>query len=197
MFHRQTQMFNAANFPRSIFHIKSCKQRDNWVGPEYYLSQWCWSLWLWPLKWYRFQCWFPLLPVIIQLNIPTVGCIFHTANRLSQSHKVCICSHMLTLVPHSPIFLPRRWRRHFPPKRQIYSLQPSAHAGSSLANFSTLKTEAILSSETSVHTRSTVCSHLLTLVPRSRIFLPWKLRRYFPPKRRFTQDLQSAAICSR
>jgi hypothetical protein len=37
------------------------------------------------------------------------------------------------------------------------SLQPPAHAGSSLANFSTLKMEAICSSETSVHTRSTRC----------------------------------------
>jgi hypothetical protein len=35
------------------------------------------------------------------------------------------------------------------------SLQPPAHAGSSLADFSTLKMEAICSSETSVHTRST------------------------------------------
>jgi hypothetical protein len=34
-------------------------------------------------------------------------------------------------------------------------MQPPAHAGSSLADFSTLKMEAILSSETSVHTRST------------------------------------------
>jgi hypothetical protein len=34
-------------------------------------------------------------------------------------------------------------------------LQPPAHAGSSLADFSTLKMEAIRSSETSVHTRST------------------------------------------
>jgi hypothetical protein len=34
------------------------------------------------------------------------------------------------------------------------------------------------------------CTHMLTLVPRSRIFLPWRLRRYVPPKRRFTQDLQ-------
>jgi hypothetical protein len=33
-------------------------------------------------------------------------------------------------------------------------LQPPAHAGSSLADFSTLKMEAISSSETSVHTRS-------------------------------------------
>jgi hypothetical protein len=33
-------------------------------------------------------------------------------------------------------------------------LQPPAHAGSSLADFSTLKMEAIHSSETSVHTRS-------------------------------------------
>jgi hypothetical protein len=35
------------------------------------------------------------------------------------------------------------------------SLQPPAHAGSSLADFSTLKMEAIRSSKTSVHTRST------------------------------------------
>jgi hypothetical protein len=35
------------------------------------------------------------------------------------------------------------------------SLQPPAQAGSSLANFSTLKMEAIRSSETLVHTRST------------------------------------------
>jgi hypothetical protein len=34
-------------------------------------------------------------------------------------------------------------------------LQPPAHAGSSLAGFSTLRMEAIRSSETSVHTRST------------------------------------------
>jgi hypothetical protein len=37
-----------------------------------------------------------------------------------------------------------------------------------------------------------VCSHLLTLLPRSRVFLPWRRRRYVPPKRRFTQDLHSA-----
>jgi hypothetical protein len=37
----------------------------------------------------------------------------------------------------------------------LVSLQPPAHAGSSLADFSTLKMEAIRSSETSVHTRST------------------------------------------
>jgi hypothetical protein len=35
------------------------------------------------------------------------------------------------------------------------SLQPPAQAGSSLADFSTLKMEAIRSSETSVHTRAT------------------------------------------
>jgi hypothetical protein len=35
------------------------------------------------------------------------------------------------------------------------SLQPPAHANSSFADFSTLKVEAIRSSETSVHTRST------------------------------------------
>jgi hypothetical protein len=37
-----------------------------------------------------------------------------------------------------------------------------------------------------------VCSHLLTLVPRSRIFLPWRWRRYIPQKRRLTQDLHGA-----
>jgi hypothetical protein len=36
-------------------------------------------------------------------------------------------------------------------------LQPLAHAGFSLADFSTLKIEVIRSSETSVHTRSTRC----------------------------------------
>jgi hypothetical protein len=44
-------------------------------------------------------------------------------------------------------------------QRQVHSnscrLQPSAQAGSSLADLSTLKMEAIRSSETSVHTRST------------------------------------------
>jgi hypothetical protein len=35
------------------------------------------------------------------------------------------------------------------------SLQPPTHAGSSLADFSTLKMEAIRSSETAFHTRST------------------------------------------
>jgi hypothetical protein len=36
-----------------------------------------------------------------------------------------------------------------------FSLQPSAHAGFSLADFSTLVIEAIRSSETSVHAKST------------------------------------------
>jgi hypothetical protein len=39
---------------------------------------------------------------------------------------------------------------------------------------------------------SSVCCHLLTMVPRSRIFLPWRWRRYVPPKRRFTHDLHGA-----
>jgi hypothetical protein len=39
----------------------------------------------------------------------------------------------------------------------FWDVQPPAHAGSSLADFSTLKMEAILSSETSVYTRSTRC----------------------------------------
>jgi hypothetical protein len=34
-----------------------------------------------------------------------------------------------------------------------------------------------------------VCSHLLTLGPCWRIFLPRRWRRYVPPKRRFTQYL--------
>jgi hypothetical protein len=38
---------------------------------------------------------------------------------------------------------------------QVLELQPPADAGSSLADFSTLKMEAIRSSVTSVHTRST------------------------------------------
>jgi hypothetical protein len=36
------------------------------------------------------------------------------------------------------------------------------------------------------------CSHLLTLVPLSRIYLPWRWRRYVPPKHRLTQDLHGA-----
>jgi hypothetical protein len=39
--------------------------------------------------------------------------------------------------------------------RKISELQPPAHAGSSLADFSSLKMEAIFFSETWVHTRST------------------------------------------
>jgi hypothetical protein len=35
-------------------------------------------------------------------------------------------------------------------------------------------------------------SHLLTLVPRSRSFPPWRWRRYINPKRQFTQDLHGA-----
>jgi hypothetical protein len=34
-------------------------------------------------------------------------------------------------------------------------------------------------------TRSYFCSHLLTLVLRSRIFLPWRERRHDSPRRRF------------
>jgi hypothetical protein len=41
-------------------------------------------------------------------------------------------------------------------------------------------------------TGGSVCSHLLTLAHRSRIFLPWRWRRYVAPKRRLTQDLHSA-----
>jgi hypothetical protein len=43
-------------------------------------------------------------------------------------------------------------------------------------------------------TGSWVCSHLLTMVPRSWIFLPWRWRRYVPPKLRFTQDLHGATF---
>jgi hypothetical protein len=42
-----------------------------------------------------------------------------------------------------------------------------------------------------IHTQQTA-RHLLTLVPCSRIFLPWIWRRQVPPKRRFTQDLHGA-----
>jgi hypothetical protein len=41
-------------------------------------------------------------------------------------------------------------------------------------------------------TGGSVCSHLLTLVYRLRIFLTWRWRRYVPPKRRLMQDLHSA-----
>jgi hypothetical protein len=41
-------------------------------------------------------------------------------------------------------------------KCRLLGRQPPAHVGSSLADFSTLKMEAIRSSETSVHTRSTL-----------------------------------------
>jgi hypothetical protein len=37
-----------------------------------------------------------------------------------------------------------------------------------------------------------VCSHLPTLVLCSRILVPWRRRRYVPPKCRSTQDLHSA-----
>jgi hypothetical protein len=40
--------------------------------------------------------------------------------------------------------------------------------------------------------RSWVASHLLTLVPRMWIFLPWRWWRFIPLKRWFTQDLYSA-----
>jgi hypothetical protein len=40
-------------------------------------------------------------------------------------------------------------------RERVCSVQPPAHAGSSLADYSTLKIETIRSSETSVHTRST------------------------------------------
>jgi hypothetical protein len=38
------------------------------------------------------------------------------------------------------------------------------------------------------------CNHLLPLVPRSWIFLPWRWSRYVLPKRRFTQDLHCATF---
>jgi hypothetical protein len=45
-----------------------------------------------------------------------------------------------------------------------------------------------------VSTGGSVCSHLLTLIPRSRIFLPWRWRWYISLKRRFTQDLHGATF---
>jgi hypothetical protein len=47
------------------------------------------------------------------------------------------------------------YRLHFQGLK-ISELQTPAHAGSSLADFSTLKMEAVRSSETSVHTRCTL-----------------------------------------
>jgi hypothetical protein len=41
-------------------------------------------------------------------------------------------------------------------------------------------------------TSGSFCNHLLTLVHSSRIFLPWRWRRYIPPKRQFTRDLHGA-----
>jgi hypothetical protein len=40
--------------------------------------------------------------------------------------------------------------------------------------------------------REQVCNHLMTLFPRSRIFLRCTWTRYVPPERRLTQDLHSA-----
>jgi hypothetical protein len=40
--------------------------------------------------------------------------------------------------------------------------------------------------------KSQSASHLLTLVPHSWIFLPWRWRWHIPSKRRFTQDLHGA-----
>jgi hypothetical protein len=41
-------------------------------------------------------------------------------------------------------------------------------------------------------TGSPVCSHLLTLIPHSQIFLPWRWRQRDHPKREFTQELHGA-----
>jgi hypothetical protein len=53
-------------------------------------------------------------------------------------------------------------------RNQRGSLQPPAHAGSSLADFSILKVEVICSSETSVHTRST-----RRYIPKDDILQVW------------------------
>jgi hypothetical protein len=55
------------------------------------------------------------------------------------------------VTPYSRVQIYRRFERAFPRARR----QPPAHAGSSLADYSTLKMESIRSSETSIHTRST------------------------------------------
>jgi hypothetical protein len=44
----------------------------------------------------------------------------------------------------------------------------------------------------SLRPETRLCSHLLMLVHRSRIFLPWRFRWYVTPKRRLTQDLHNA-----
>jgi hypothetical protein len=52
------------------------------------------------------------------------------------------------------------------------NLQPSAHAGSSFADFSTRRMEAMLSSETSAHTRFT-----LRHIPEDAAFFSIKIYR--------------------
>jgi hypothetical protein len=55
-----------------------------------------------------------------------------------------------------------------------------------------LSKQHIIMYDLSFHSGGYEECRLLTLVPRSRIFLPWRWRRYVPPKRRFTQDLHGA-----
>jgi hypothetical protein len=58
-----------------------------------------------------------------------------------------------------------RVNRRFGGTYRLHLLQPPTQASSSLADFSTLKMEAIRSAETSVHTRSTCCH-----IPEDGIF---------------------------
>jgi hypothetical protein len=60
----------------------------------------------------------------------------------------------------------------------VHLLQPPAHDGSSLADFSTLKMEAIYSSETSVHTRST-----RRHIPEDGILQDWNSLEYLSIER--------------
>jgi hypothetical protein len=93
-------------------------------------------------------------------------------NKPSQQLAACILLAWLTLRPEdvSSTLVRNAWERLADSRRHLIddgsplffclilrscSLQPPAHAGSSLADFSTLKKEAIRSSETSGYTRST------------------------------------------
>jgi hypothetical protein len=62
---------------------------------------------------------------------------------------------VLPQLTYSLVLSPRQFSLLPKIKITLKRMQPFDHAGSSLADFSTLKMEAISSSETSVHTRTT------------------------------------------
>jgi hypothetical protein len=83
--------------------------------------------------------------------------------------RSAVCSHLLTLVPRSPIYLYWRWYRRSP--------VTSVHTRSKRRH---IPEDGILHSHRCENLKSAVCSHLLTLVPRSRIYLPWRWCRRSP-----------------